>query len=154
MARLRVLAMAVATGRIGYVFLVDGVLMDWQMSKKANTSVKEARNYATKLIKFLKPDVVVTERIDTRSRKGDYAKEMTETIASVAANHELLDITVPRLQAFKNKYAEARDLVLRFPELKPQLPKKPPIWLSEPYSTIYFEALALALLVIDRKIAT
>ena len=145
--------MAVATGRVGYVFLVDGVLMDWKISKKASKSPKEARSYTTKLIKFFKPDVVVTERIAINSRKGDHAKNITATIAKVAADHELLDIAVPRLQAFKNKYAEARELVLRFPDLQPRLPKEPRIWQSEPYSTIYFEALALALLVIDRRIA-
>lgn len=154
MARLKVLAIAVATGRIGYVFFDGGILMDWKMSKKASKSPEEARTYATKLIAFFKPDVVVTEKIAKHSRKGDHAKDLTGIIANVAENHELLDVSVPRLQAFKNKYEEARELVLRFPDLRPRLPKEPRIWQSEPFGTIYFEALALALLVIDRRGAT
>ncbi|MCP4184138.1 MAG: hypothetical protein GY761_12610 [Hyphomicrobiales bacterium] len=153
MARLKVLAIAVATGRIGYVFFDGDVLKDWKLSKKASKSPTEAKTYVTKLIAFFKPDVVVTERIDKNSRKGDHAKRIITTIAKVAENHELLDVSVPRLQAFKNKYEEARELVLRFPDLRPRLPKEPRIWQSEPFGTIYFEALALALLVIDRRVA-
>ncbi len=144
--------MAVATGRVGYVFFDGGILKDWKMCKKASKSPKAARSYTKKLITFFKPDVIVTERIAPQSKKGDNAKEITATIALVAADHELLDVAVPRLQAFKNKYAEARELVLRFPDLR--APKEPRIWQAEPYSTIHFEALALALSVIDRKIAT
>lgn len=152
-ARLKVLAIAVATGRVGYVFLDGSTLIDWKMSKKASQSVKEARKHAKKWIAFFKPDVVLTERIAKHSRKGDHAKSITGAIAKVAEDAELLDVSVPRLQAFKNKYEEARELVLRFPELRPRLPKVRRIWEGEPYSTIYFEALALALLIIDRKAA-
>ena len=153
MARLKVLAIAVATGRIGYVFLEGGVLKDWKLSKKASKSQKAARTYVTNLIKVFKPDVVVTEKISKHSRKGDHAKGLISTIARVAENHELLDVQVPRLQAFQNKYEEAKALVLRFPDLRPRLPKEPRIWQSEPFGTIYFEALAMALLVIDRRVA-
>ena len=151
MARLRVLAIAVATGRVGYVFLVGGSLMEWKLSKKASRSPEEARKHATTWIKFFKPDVVVTEKITKHSRKGEHARGLIAAIAKVAEGHDLVDVSVTRIQAFKNKYEEARELVLRFPDLRPRLPKEPRIWQSEPFGTIYFEALALALLVIDRQ---
>lgn len=154
MARLKVLAIAVATGRVGYVFFDGNTLVDWKASKKACKSAKQAQTHAIKWIRYFKPDVVVTERVTKPCRKGDHAKGLITTIAKVAEDHDLLDVSVPRLRAFKTKYAEARALVVRFPELRPRLPKEPRIWETEPYGTIYFEALAMALLVIDRKVAT
>jgi len=153
MARLKVLAIAVATGRVGYVFFDGKTLIDWKMSTIASKSTKEARIHIKRWINYFKPDVVVTEQIDKRCRKGDHAKSIIAAIAKVAEDSELLDVSVPRLRAFQNKYAEARELVLRFPELRPRLPKEPRIWQSEPFSTIYFEALAMAMLIIDRRVA-
>ena len=153
MARLKVLAIAVATGRVGYVFLDGRNLIDWQISKKANKSTKQARAYAQKWIKRFKPDVVVTERTTKPCKKGDHAKSIIAAIAKVAEDTDLLDVSVPRLRAFKNKYEEARELASQFPDLLVRVPKEPRIWQSEPFSTTYFEALALALLIIDRRIA-
>lgn len=153
MARLKVLAIAVATGRVGYVFLDGRRLIDWQVSKKASRSTKQARTYAQKWITCFNPDVVVTERTTKPCRKGDHAKDIIAAIAKVAEGADLLDVSVPRLRAFKNKYEEARDLVSQFPDLQARLPKEPRIWQSEPFSTTYFEALALALLIIDRRVA-
>ncbi len=150
MARLRVLAIAVATGRVGYALLVGDSLEDWKLSKKASRSPKEASKHVTAWIEFFKPDVVVTEKINEHSRKGHHAKKLIAAIAGVAENHDLLDVAVTRIRAFKNKYEEARALATRFPQLRPQLPREPRIWQSEPFGTIYFEALALALAVIDR----
>jgi len=149
MARLRVLAIAVATGRIGYVFLSDEILKDWRMSKIACRSAHNARTYAEQLISFFTPDVVVTEKMDKESRKGAHAKEISGVIAQVAEEANLLDVLVPRIQTFKNKYEEARALCKRFPELEYWMPREPRIWQSEPFGTIYFEALHLALSVID-----
>ncbi len=150
MARHSVLAFAAATGRVGYVFLVDGVLRDWKISKKASQSPQAAQEYATKWIELFRPNVVITEKIKDESRKGEQAKSLIAAIASVAEQHQLLDVVVERVQAFKNKYEEARALVSHFPDLRPQLPKQPRCWQSEPFSTTYFEALALALVVIDQ----
>lgn len=149
MARLRVLAIAVATGRVGYAFVSGDRLKDWRMSKKASMSPQEARKLVKQWISFFKPDVVVTEKIGKHSRKGSHTKRITAAIAKVAEHADLLNVLAPRIQAFKNKYEEARMLAKRFPELQDQVPREPRIWQSEPFSTIYFEALALALVVID-----
>ncbi len=149
MARLRVLAIAVATGRVGYVFFHGKQLTDWKMSRKANRSADAARSYAEQLIAYFRPDVVVTEKVANHSRKGTHAKDITAAIGCVATRAEPLDVQVPRVQSFQNKYEEARAFAERFPALKSRIPKRPRIWQSEPYSTIYFEALALALYIID-----
>lgn len=149
MSDLRVLAVAAATGRVGYMFLDCGIPRDWKYSKTAFRSPKDARKHAEAWIAYYNPDVMITERITKHSRKGARTRRIIATIASVAANGAPNDIVVPRVQAHKNKYAEARALAKRFPELRPRLPRKPRCWQSEPFGTICFEALSLALQVID-----
>lgn len=151
MERFKVLAIAVATGRIGYVFFENDELVDWKMSKKASKSSRAARDQVQKWIAFFKPDVLVTEKIGKLTRKGDHAKQIIAAIAKVAADPELLDVSVTRVQHFKNKYEEARALAERFPVIASRVPREPKLWQSEPFGTIYFEAMALALQVVDHK---
>ena len=143
MARLRVLAIAVATGRIGYVFLNGGKLRDWGLSRKASKSPVLAAGQAQKWINELKPDVVVTEKLDG-SRKGRKSRDLIGAIARVAENNYLLDVSVRRIRTYKNKYAEATALVAEFPDLLPWMPRKRRIWEPEPRNTVYFDALVLA----------
>ncbi len=151
MARLKVLAISVATGRIGYAFLVGGRPKDWKMSRKAWRAVSDAEHYVQRLIALFKPDVVVTEKIEKNSRKGSHAKSIVTAIARLAEKAMLLDVVVPRIQRYQNKYAEARVFSERFPELASSVPRQPRCWESEPFSTIYFEALSLALEVVDHN---
>ena len=143
--RLKVLAIAVATGRIGYVFMIGGELRDWGLSRKASKSPKHAAKQAKSWIDHLKPDVVVTEKTDDSSRKGEKTKLLIDAITNVTADAFLLDVAVTRIKLFKDKYTEAKALAEQFPELKAWLPKKPRIWEPEPRNTTYFEALSLAL---------
>ena len=144
MAKLKILAIAVATGRIGYVFLKGKKLRDWGLSRKASKAPELAARQAQTWINELKPDVVVTEKIEAGSRKGRKSKELIAAIARAAAHNYLLDVSVRRLRAFKDKYTEAKALAAEFPELVPWLPKKRRIWEPEPRNTVYFEALVLA----------
>ena len=144
-AKVKVLAVAAATGRIGYVFLVDGELRDWQLSKKAATSVELASAYADNWITTLHPDVVVTEDIRKRSSKGRKTRALIASVSEITTKRCLLDVKVPRSSAYANKYEEADALGKRFPELAAWVPKKPKVWETEPKNTVYFEALALAL---------
>jgi hypothetical protein len=141
----RMLAFAVATGRMGCVFLVGGELRDWRLSKKAAQSVELARTYAGTWIGALCPDVVVTEDVSKRSHKGKKTRELITAVSGVAARKGLLDVKVHRTSSFTNKYEEAEALGNRFPEIAAWVPKKPRIWETEPQNTVYFEALALAL---------
>lgn len=143
------LAIAVATGRVGYVFLSGTELMDWRMSKKASHSRKNAIRQVEQWIDRTRPDVVVTEDVSKRSRKGARSKRLIASIADVAFNRPLLDVTVERVPGSQNKYEEAKALAAQFPQILPWLPKQPRIWEAEPRSTVYFEALGMALKVID-----
>ena len=143
------LGIAAASGRVGYVFLVDKKLYGWSLSRKASENPQEAARFATEWIGRMRPDVVVTEKVTQRCRKGSAVLAVIEAINRVAVNESLFDISVPRPRNFPNKFAEAEALCDRYPELRPRLPKPRMVWDSEPRNTTIFEALALALEVVD-----
>lgn len=147
-SKLRVLAIAVRTGRVGYVFLIGGRLKDWRLTKVAAANPKLAQAQAETWIEMLRPDVVVTEDVPKQSTKCRKTRELIDAIARVAEEKKLLDARVLRVSLFKNKYEEAEALGKRFPEIAAWVPKKPKIWEKEPPNLIYFEALALALRVL------
>jgi hypothetical protein len=66
----RLLAVAAATGRVGYVYLVDGTLMAWGVSRKAWRSTTHAAGALQGWINDYRPNVVVTEKIEGKTRKG------------------------------------------------------------------------------------
>ena len=144
MAALKLLAIAVATGRIGYVYFIGDALRDWGISRRASRSPALAAAKAQAWITTLKPDVVVSERPDTARHKGAQSKALMEVISKIAADAPVLDIAVERKRNFRNKYAEATELAKRYPELLPWLPRVRRLWEPEPRNMIYFEAMALA----------
>ena len=143
------LAIGVATGRIAYVFLVGGKLRDWRLSKKAARSVELAKRQTNTWIKQLSPHVVVTEAVSQHSIKSRKTRQLIDAVTHAAIEKNVLDAKVAKVSAFKNKYEEAEVLGRRFPEIAAWVPKKPRIWETEPRNTVYFEALSLALHVID-----
>jgi hypothetical protein len=147
----RVLAMAVATGRVGYVFLVKGKLYSWQLSRKAASCPEDATRIAKGWIVRMRPDIVVTEKFTVRCRKGQTVRSITEAMARVAEDASIFNVSVERPRSLPNKYAEAEALADRFPELKSRVPKPRRLWDSEPRNTTIFEALVLALMVIDSE---
>lgn len=144
MAALKVLAVAVAKGRAGYVFMDGGKLQDWNISVKAAMSTSQLVEWLQKLINDLRPDVVVTEKIVAACRKGKRTKKRIQALAELASHNYVLDISVERPKNHACKYTEAENLVERFPELRGWLPQKRRYFDSEPRNTILFEALALA----------
>lgn len=151
MTRLKVLAIAAASGRVGYVLFMGDELKDWQLSEKASESPVNAAELAIALIETYRPDVVVTERLTEHTRKGARTQEIITAIAHVADHADCRHIQRTRHQTYANKYDEAEALVGRFPEMLDQMPKRPRIWQSEPKGTIYFEALSLALGYVDSQ---
>jgi hypothetical protein len=143
MKHLRVLSFAAATGRIGHVLVWGEKLLDWGLSRKASLTPALAAQHAEKLIRILRPDVVVTEDVPKTSSKSSKTRAIIEAVARVAERARLLDVRT-RPQLFPNKYAEADHLAEQFPELKPWKPKRRMLWDSEPRTTVLFEALALA----------
>jgi hypothetical protein len=144
MAALRLLAVAAATGRIAYVYLIGDRLMDWRISDKASHSPEDAENSVKRWILALQPDVVVTEIPVSKTRKGDNTRHLIDAIAKVAEEAPLLDIQVTREQVYPNKYVEAAALAKRYPELEPWVPRPRRFFDNEHRNTVLFEAMALA----------
>lgn len=140
---LRVLSIAVASGRLGYVFFNGDKLMDWRMVERATASPLDTAEQAQTWINRLQPDVVITENPITTT-KGQRSKTLMEAVARVAERNHLLDVTVARERSHKNKYQEAAGLVEKYPELRPWLPAQRRCWENEPRQTVLFEALAYA----------
>jgi len=151
MKRLRVLAFAVATGRIGHVLVIGERLMDWGLSKRASQNTELAALHAHRLNNELKPDVVVTEQVPKYSTKGVKTRALIEAIAAIAAKANLLDIRVHRPHDFPNKYAEAQYLGTKFPEIAAWVPRPRRLWEPEPRVTVVFEALRIGVDAITRK---
>lgn len=149
MKHLKILSIAAASGRIGYVFFVGRKMTSWGISRKASKTPALAAEKTQQWIKTMNPDVVVSEKITKTSTKGERSKSLISAILRTASEHYLLDVAVKREQAFQNKYLEAQALAKEFPEIQPWVPKKPRIWQTEPRNTIYFEALALAKVILN-----
>ena len=147
--RKRILTVAVASGKVAYVFLIDGKLKDWHCSRAASLSASKGRSLLRRAVARLEPDLVVTEDPFKPTRKSGGSKDvlfaLVQELTDSATPHHL----VQRDQQFANKYDEARALAKRFPAIAPWLPKTPKIWEAEPVSAIYFEALSMAVLIID-----
>lgn len=142
---LKILSIAVASGRAGYVFLSGGKLGDWGITVRATKSATELAGFVQTLINDLKPDVVVTEKCDRKSRKGKNTRRLINGITELASHNYVLDVSVPRPRLFQSKYEEAEDLAKRHPDVVGYLPKsKRRIFDFEPRNMIIFEALALA----------
>ena len=145
MTKFRVLAIAVATGKIGYVLLENDKLADWGKSRAAARSPEKAHAFAKDLIGKLDPEAVVTEKPGSNRYKRGLTLALMEAVTGAVRDSSCINVTVTKERSHRDKYAEARALVRRFPELRPYLPKKPPIWCGEPRRMILFEALSLAL---------
>lgn len=146
----KVLSVAVATGRVAYVFMIDGELRDWNISVKASKSATELAGWLQRLINELKPDVVVTEKITELCRKGRKAKRLIQASVELASHNFVLDVSVERPRDYPCKYTEAKALADRYPELTGWLPRKRRFFDDEPRSTVLFEALALVEAVLKR----
>ena len=145
MAALSVLAIAVASGKAGFVYLHEGKLQDWGITVKAANSGGELVGFVQGLINDLNPDVVVTEHCGDGCRKGKKARSLIKSIAELASHNTVLDVSVERPRTFQSKYEEAQVLAQMYPEIAGYLPaQKRRIFDFEPRGMVLFEALALA----------
>ncbi len=141
--RHRLLSVAVASRKIAFVFLIDGCLKDWQLSRAGGMSAPKGRSFLRTAIAQCKPDLVVIENPYGPTRKYGRPHEILLAMAQDLADSTTPHRLVMRAQAYANKYEEAAALAKQFPEIAPWLPKPRRIWDNEPTEMIYFEALAL-----------
>ncbi|MGR3290716.1 MAG: hypothetical protein ACU0C9_05920 [Paracoccaceae bacterium] len=135
--------MAIASGKIACVFLIDGELKDWQCSRAAAKSVTKARSFVRMITATFEPDLVILEDPHGPTRKGGTPRDVLYALAQDADDAGLPSVLVARAQMFANKYEEAQALAKKYPFLKGWIPKEPKIWEGEPIDTIYFEALSM-----------
>jgi hypothetical protein len=124
-------------------------LEDWRASRKAAKSEANAVSALRIWLETYQPQRIILENADMAQLKGDKKRFILRALARVAEDHEALNIEVIRQQTYANMFEEAAILVKRYPQLQGWQPKKPPIWMPEPRTTVYFEALAMALQVLD-----
>jgi len=145
MAALKVLSVAVSSGRVSYVFLDGLQLVDWAVTTSVSGQATDLVAFVQDLINTLKPDVVVTEKCERGCKKGKRSRELIASIAQLASHNYVLDVQVPRPRVFQSKYEEAEAAVKRHPDLVGYLPKrKRRFYETEPRNMVVFEALALA----------
>ena len=159
MAVTSILAVAVASGRVGYVFFYNGTLYDWGITVKASRSTDDLVSYLQALINRLEPAVVVTERCDDSCRKGARTRKFIQSLSEIASRNMVQDISVSRPRNFPSKYEEAQALVYHYRELAGYVPAhKRRIFDFEPRAMVLFEAAALAHTVLstnqEEKVAT
>jgi hypothetical protein len=140
----RTLSVAVRTGRMACVVLDGGDLVIWAASREAVKTQASAAKKLQRWIKEFRPETIVTENPDSAGQKRGEQIKILKTLACVAEDQPILNMVVRRQKRFRNAYLEAEDLGRQFPDLVHLVPKKPPIWKSEPYNLAWFEALALA----------
>ena len=142
--RKRLLAVAVASRKIAFVFLIDGKLKDWQHSRAASKSPTKGRSFLRTAVARHNPDLVVIENPIGSTRKYGVSRTILMAMAQDLRDNAIPHRTEAKRRSFANKYDEAAALVKRFPEIAPWLPKRPRIWEREPTEIIYFEAISLA----------
>jgi len=151
MAALRLLAVAVSSRRVGYVFFSGNRLMTWKMAVKPITAPKQAGEWFQALIDRYKPDVVVTEKLDDdTTRKGKRSRSLTKIFARVAAQNYLLDVLIKPEREYANKYEQATALARFYPDIGAWVPQKRKFYDPEPQRMVLFDALAIANAVMQR----
>lgn len=125
------------------VFLIDKQPMDWEMSYLAATSPENAAKKVKYWIKYYDVEVIITERTDGATRKGQRTQSLLMAVSEAAKTSGLQHESVVRSQPFQSKYEQLDNLAERFPQLKVVAPKKRKYWENEPQCVTIFEALAL-----------
>lgn len=155
MAALRLLVVTAATGRIGYVFFIGHQLVDFDLSRKGFKDTTEAAAVFQEWILDFKPNVVVTERLSEKSKKGQRAREIIETFAQIASHNYVYDITVAPDREGRSRHAHAVHLSDIYPDIAYRLPRKRKFYESEDRAMILFDALTLAHSILgDRRITS
>ncbi len=142
---IRLLAVSIVSGRVGFVVFDGDQPTDWGLSKKAAQSPDDLADVLSKWLTKYRPLAVVSEQLTPGTRKRGKTIELIAALASHLASAELLHVRIVRERPYKNKYIEADRIVARFPDLAPWKPVREHFYDNEPANTVIFEAIALAL---------
>ena len=140
----RILALAARFGRIAYVYIRNGVPVDWALSCKGAKSSRNAAATSGEWIAKFEPDVIIIEDPTTVRRKKAIVALVLRAMVRVAENSPAMVVKTQRVQHFKNKFNEADAWVAAFPKLSSKQPRRRRLWDPEPRNLVFFEALSLA----------
>jgi len=148
----RTMALASRSKRLACLIFAGQDLKVWHCSSQGAKSPEAAAAQFKIWVQKYKPDIVVFEDLQSAKRKALRQKLILKTLYTVARNRRVKHLKIRREKAHRNRYDEAAILAKRFPTLKHLVPKKPPIWQAEARTLVFFEALTLAIPVIDERI--
>ena len=95
------------------------------------------------------PDLVVIEDYRTAARKGPRQRRALRHLPAFARRFPCEVMVIERRKTHANLYIEASALAIRFPSLEDRVPRKPELWEREPHFVSMFEAVTLAVNVLD-----
>jgi hypothetical protein len=147
----RVLAVDPASRGLGFALLEGpSALIDWGFHDiRKNRDARCLAHVVSMFTKF-KPDVLVLEDFGTGNHRPARVKALADEFAAAAKGHGISCCHISRkavrsrFPSCRTKYDRARELVARFPELKPWCPPTRKIWLTEDPRINIFDALGLA----------
>jgi hypothetical protein len=139
----KIMGLAVAAGKAGFVILRDGKLLDWKVSKKATKSPEKMQRILQGWLDVHQPDCVISEAINPYSRKSDRTLSIMQASENVIITNDCQHIAIPRERNYPNKYDEIAALSELYPQIAPWAPNPRKCFEPEPFNTILFEALAL-----------
>ncbi len=145
------LAIALRRDLACMVYLQGKSLKDWRVSHKAARTPGDGVSVLRNWLAIYEPDVVICQNPDSAGRKSERNVAILKAMARAISDADVMDLLVTRGFQYRNIYEEAAVIARRYPALKHKLPKKPRIWETEPRRIIYFEAMALALFVLDEQ---
>lgn len=152
----RILALDLHPRRFGFVvFEGEKDLLDWGV-KSSRRGVNAVRTPMTKrlagLMEQFQPSAVILRRPgNSAGRKGGQSGAMLHRVQKLLQSYRiplrfLNDGAIKKCfaEGGATKYAIARDLATRYPELALHLPPERKLWQSEDYRMSIFDAAALA----------
>jgi len=147
----RILAVAARQDQLCALYMLGEKIEDWCASRQGGSSAGVAVLQLRRWYKTYQPEILISENPDTATRKGEKNINILKAIAAESKDYNAPNFLVTRQQRYKNLYEEAEALAERYPDLAPKLKEKPQIWESEPRDVIYFEALSMALQVLNQE---
>lgn len=144
MPGLSLIAIIAIAGRAAYVYCSDGKVAACGTSRKAMRSRYSAGIVMQDLINQYQPQVVITEKIAARSRKGHRARVTTKVFQTVAAENYTLDISIAVDREGETRLEHAKALARLYPDLKHVVPGPFKFYEKEPRRLAIFDAMNLA----------
>jgi hypothetical protein len=154
----RVLAIDPTSKGFGFAVLEGpDMLIDWGVRHAGPDRNRGSLTQAAALTERYSPEILVVEHTAAKgSRRRPRARRLVKSLLTLAKRHHVRPRRVPRrsvkqyFAVTRNKHQIALEIIRRFPELEPHLPRTRTFWHglseSEDERTSYFDAIALALM--------